>query len=376
MSARETRAMAKRKQRQLDRKSVNRILDKAAASTTTVTRKVTLRYVFENEDSIKRISNWYRRDVQLSAILRLFNGARTRETIALCDLYTILYNEAKAGRIKQRKAHLEFELMINEFVHVYKLWRSGSSQHDILKLSEASQIGIMRAIRSLMLRYYDEQKKLGLIENANATDLLARGHIGTHEGRPALIIFRDDVPTNLMEFFALYDLENAEDTGVAADEFGNLSSGNELGGIEGESDVNMVVSGHTKTHAPGEANHHLTDPANPHGVHPRGDTSGGAGVHDDSPDDPIQDIVTEAGFLSGLDATVPIYVPTAEDDFTADEIPQASDKRRKKVADPIITGQPTGQPAEQPAAKSTPERASQPGAAKPSASDQINDLFG
>lgn len=160
-------------------------------------KKVELRCLPEQigQKTIDRVINYYTRGEQLSSICSIVNGPRgSADTIALIDCYSILYHAIKAGKVQQRKKFLDFELQIVEFAEIFRAWRVHEKPSDILKLFPNRKTGCERALNSLKYRYRETKVLADELANATALKVLSLAHHMIVEGRPAFVIFGDEIP--------------------------------------------------------------------------------------------------------------------------------------------------------------------------------------
>ena len=162
-----------------------------------VQRNVHLRYKPEEIGSktIERVCRYYMNGNMLSDILQVINGPRAfNVTLNLADLYTILNLAAQAKKIKQRKKYGSFELRINDFVTVFRAWKSGMKPREILSIVPTCKVGVDRVLRALNVRHREEKARLQIAAEASALDILSRAHTMAIDGRAAFVIFQDEIP--------------------------------------------------------------------------------------------------------------------------------------------------------------------------------------
>jgi len=290
---------AKPKTLPLDRNTINRIIEKQSQRPEHQSRKIKLRYKVA-DDELERIIKWYKRGSDLVTMLKLYNGSRA-EGIALCDMYTILFRALQAGKIQQRKENLAFELKLVEFAKLYRAWTTGVKPKDIQKLIECTEVAMRRAIRSLTIRLMDERQSVQVAEDASAKAILSLGRIELHNGRQAIVIYRDEIPTAALESLSI--LENLADL---SEEFSEeeLSTGKSLEDVAKSEKETLSLTGNAATDA------------NPHGVVPRI-----APPQSDDYEEPIKEDIDEDDILEALDAAVPLIEPTGADDLDDDVEP-------------------------------------------------------
>jgi hypothetical protein len=177
-------------------------------------RTVELRYKPEviGQKAIDQVCRYYQNGLQLHDIILRVNAARpSNVTVNLADVYTIINIAAQQKKLKQRKKFLELELRINDFVLVYRAWKSGMPPKEILSLLPHSRIGVERAIRALRARLKEERVRLELKADACAREILGLATSAVFENRLAYVIFYDDIPKHLIDTSGLRRPDLEED---------------------------------------------------------------------------------------------------------------------------------------------------------------------
>lgn len=150
--------------------------------------------------TIERVCNYYTNKLPLADILAHINGPRkSADTLSLPDLYTILNHAAQAKKIKQRKKFMEFELEINQFVTVFRMWRGGAKPKEIAAFLPKKEIAITRVLAALNRRHREAVAKFEVKAEGSAREILAKSHPILVAGRKAFIIYLDEIPPGIIE---------------------------------------------------------------------------------------------------------------------------------------------------------------------------------
>lgn len=165
---------------------------------------------------IDRILEYYSKDAQITTIARLINSSRAINVqLGVIDIYAILYQAFKKGKIKQRRKHLEFELRLEDFVFVFKLWCRGYNLREAIqtankltrteKRKDLSVASIQRLYYNLTYRFKLQKSKFNLNKDFAASKLFDKAEVRSIDGREAFVIFKDTIPREAFEVLELPD---------------------------------------------------------------------------------------------------------------------------------------------------------------------------
>jgi hypothetical protein len=181
--------------------------------------------------TIQRICILYKDGKELSYIVHYINSrSGCISSVNLADVYTVLYHCEKQGLVKQRKNFLKFELKISQFPVVYKHWKSGMKQRDIVDVchdvAKAPKNAIEKVVRALYIRHLDTKKSLEIDTEEAAKKLLTKATQMMIDGRHAFVIFTDQIPSGILsKFIDRSELDNHETAdGIISDAIEDFKS--------------------------------------------------------------------------------------------------------------------------------------------------------
>jgi hypothetical protein len=194
-----------------DARRADRVIARANAKASRPDKARALEFRYKPEeigqDTVDKIIQWYANDLDLTTLVRKLNAtAGIAQPINLCDVYTVLMVAYRAGKVKQRRKHLEFELQLAQFSLLYQAWRNELTGPEIMATVDGCRLGKERALKSIQVRHRESSARLKIKEEVVAKNVLGLARAGIHLGQQAFIIYMSEIPPEAIAFFGLDEM--------------------------------------------------------------------------------------------------------------------------------------------------------------------------